>query len=311
MMDNVLSASPPIKDADLDDAIRMKHVRSRFAAIVLEALGLDDSNTSHADASIHVDPHFGETRLLLLDVESNIEDGVATLETMVEAVRHALNNKLGLRLLETDTRLLQDDVIAPLFEALRLTKAMNATFEVKMFSAGTEFSRMFMIFPPQELEWDVYGDDEELLHAPPQLVKSDREVVVFTVFPGIPHAFGMAETVVHLAEVVTICLPMVVIPPPPKPLKITVWRSIKKKLPAVSATLSALASAATVLLATVPWEQDPDVNPIVAVVVAVGAGVSVRGAIWYWLACQCHVGSTSMPSPRITHGAISVDMGNN
>ncbi|KNE68205.1 hypothetical protein AMAG_12884 [Allomyces macrogynus ATCC 38327] len=93
-------------------------------------------------------------------------------------------------------------VIIPLADARAMAQAINSTWDFQFFDTGEHYSEVTMLHPPQELEWDV-----EQYETGMRFAKSVREVVVFTAFPGLPFAFGMAETVVERAVVVTMFMP--------------------------------------------------------------------------------------------------------
>ncbi|KNE68269.1 hypothetical protein AMAG_19784 [Allomyces macrogynus ATCC 38327] len=172
----------------MDQALRTEHLRAYIASNVMWAA---------CDA--------GE----MVAGQKGLPDTISQESLIDEMCRRMLTEfkNLDLSLPENGNDKLKQDVAQPLVAAFDHVKAMNSDWRFEFYSHGHPFDPVLMMSPPRELEWHVDLDEHPdglLLHV------SDQEVVVFTAFPGIPMAFGMAETVVHRAEVVTLVLPMAV-----------------------------------------------------------------------------------------------------
>ncbi|KAJ3370744.1 hypothetical protein GGF31_003766 [Allomyces arbusculus] len=92
-------------------------------------------------------------------------------------------------------------VVLPVVACFLATKALDPDWTLAFVEPGSPFSPATMIDPPLELEWRA--DEDDLA----QRARAEmKDLVVMTTFPGIPARFGVADTVLHRAEVVVLML---------------------------------------------------------------------------------------------------------
>ncbi|KNE68283.1 hypothetical protein AMAG_12952 [Allomyces macrogynus ATCC 38327] len=122
-----------------------------------------------------------------------------------------LQSTFKLTLMQHDLPGLIRCVALPLVECILLTKALDPTWEFQFVPLGKPFSSQSMVDPPLEVEWQV--DERGAPVRGRGLVET--KVVLLTTFLGIPFRFGVAETVLHRAEVLVV--PVYVPAPAPTP----------------------------------------------------------------------------------------------
>ncbi|KNE69569.1 hypothetical protein AMAG_14127 [Allomyces macrogynus ATCC 38327] len=131
--------------------------------------------------------------------------GTAALVSVARAVAGAMLSVLAkdfqLHVEWSDYMTLIRRVALPVVTCFLATKALNPNWTLTLVEPGSSFSPATMIDPPHELEWRA--DDANSAQRAEAETKS---LVVMTTFPGIPARFGVADTVLHRAEVVVLTL---------------------------------------------------------------------------------------------------------
>ncbi|KAJ3370775.1 hypothetical protein GGF31_003800 [Allomyces arbusculus] len=122
-----------------------------------------------------------------------------------------LKNIFNLTLLQQDFPTLIRCVALPLVECFLLTKTLDSTWDFQFMPLGMSFSSRSMVDPPLEVEWHV--GERDVPARGRGLVET--KVVLLTTFPGIPFRFGVAETVLHRAEVLVVPVSAPAPTPPP------------------------------------------------------------------------------------------------
>ncbi|KAJ3361238.1 hypothetical protein GGF32_007670 [Allomyces javanicus] len=142
---------------------------------------------------------------------SGVEVLVSVVDDALMAILAELRKTFKLTLMRHDLPGLIRCVVLPLVECFLLTKTLDPTWEFQFVPLGKPFSSWSMIDPPLEVEWHV---GERSAHAR-GLGLVETKVVLLTTFPSIPFRFGVAETVLHRAEVLVV--PVYVPAPAPTP----------------------------------------------------------------------------------------------
>ncbi|KAJ3347691.1 hypothetical protein GGF32_006766 [Allomyces javanicus] len=126
---------------------------------------------------------------------------VSVAKAVAEAMLNVLAKEFQLHVEWSDYVILIRRVALPVVACFLATKALDPDWTLTFVAPGSPFSPATMIDQPHELEWradDV--DSARRAHA------ETKSLVVMTTFPGIPARFGVADTVLHRAEVVAVTL---------------------------------------------------------------------------------------------------------